>query len=168
MSDRDGEETTPPVYSDQFLRFGEFQALTKNNDEEDEGRSVGSEIQAEKLKMFLTHLLIRFPKLVRHNWPIKFHKDSITWLNTQHKAEENMAFISYGNQAELDWFYTSVVILVIIGTPSERVPSRANRNMSMMNVERNNQPPKRLVPENFRENELCNERLLQEYINRLH
>jgi len=68
----------------------------------------------------------------------KFGPDDITWLNWQCHEEKSAAYIAYGNEAALRWFYTSVVILITVPKPSKRATgNKASFGMNFMNIERN-------------------------------
>lgn len=79
-------------------------------------------------------------KILQEIWPHEQH--DVEWLNgAQHEPDHNIAYIAYGNDASLDWFYTSVVILIEVPPSADRATAMANRNMAVMNVERNFEKP---------------------------
>jgi len=98
-------------------RIGQFDGFTGHN-EEQEGRKA---------------------TILEELWPHKkFGHDEITWLNPGGEEVEDCAYIAYGNQAELAWFYTSVVILITVPESSKRLPrDRVSSIMNLINIERN-------------------------------
>ena len=55
--------------------------------------------------------LISQIQAVMENWPC--NKDNVTWLNGGEASEDlALVFMTYGNQAELEWYYSTATLII--------------------------------------------------------